>query len=167
MKKLIFGLISVGLYAQTTVNLPTITVSADATTSINEFLPTQFSGNNTTLTSSVGVGDTIINVVSTTGIGSNNMLAIIDLEVVTITSKTATTLTVTRASIGTLAANHSNGIVARELRYKNFATLFLDLIKGQVTEIMELKPSGAIATQNAIMTTAQAAKAAAKSSAIQ
>ncbi len=168
LKYFIFLLLTSSIvFSQTTVNLPTVNVSADATASINLFLPEKFSGNNTTLTSSVGVGDTTLNVATTTGIGTSNMLIRIDDEVLTVTAKTINTLTVTRASIGTAAANHSNGIVVRELQYKSFASLFLALIREQVAEIMELKPTGAITTQNSVVSTAQAAKQAAKLNSIQ
>ncbi len=168
MKNILLVLsIATVLTAQTTVNLPSLTVTADATTSINLAMRKLFSGTNTSATAPIADNGTTLTVASTAGIAANALL-MIDDEVVLSSAKTATTFTITRAALGTVAAAHSSGAVVRELKYRSFAHLFMvHFVLAGVGDMMEQNPAGAFATQTSAITTSQAAKDALKAGAVQ
>ena len=96
-------------------------------------------------------------------------MIVIDGEAMTVTAKAARVYTVTRPSLGTTAAAHSPGAVVNVLKYKTIALFGMQCVIDAVTNIMN-NPSFSYptaTTQNAVITTAQAAKNAAIAGAVQ
>lgn len=145
----------------TAVNLPTLNVSDDAIASINIWMAGQLSGVQVEQTLDITNAGTTLTVNSTTGIGANSLI-LVDAEIMQVSAKTATTLTIARGLLGTIAAPHVTKAIVKELKYRSYAALFMSDLNSLVQNIMEQYPSGVLATQNAAITTAQAAKAAAK-----
>lgn len=155
----------VGL-AQSTANLPALTVSAEATAALNATLSGTFSGVTVSLTAPVLAGDTSINVVSTAGIGALSAVAI-EGDAMKINSKTATSFAVTRNYYGTTAASHTVTAQVNELKFPTMNRAFIQAIADFVGGQMDLANSTTVAAQNAVITSAQAAKVAAKANAVQ
>lgn len=168
MKKLVllWVAISASVYGQSSVNLATLTVSAEATSAINAWMATQFSGQGSYVASLISPGDTTINVESTTGIGANSAI-LVGSEAMRVTGKTATTLTVTRGYLGTVASTFPVKTTVKELVYPTVNALFRGAITTIVGQIMEQVGSTTISTQNAVVQTANQVKQAAKDASVQ
>lgn len=154
------------LVAQVTVSMRNQSLSADANSAVQAWMNGQFSGVSAKLTVAIDDKATTINVDSTNRIGANNLIRIED-EVLQISAKTATTLTVTRGANGTAATSHAVGLAVQELKFRNISQLFDFHLKEVVKQIMEISPVGAVAQQKAAIATAEAAIAAAKESSVQ
>lgn len=166
MKKIIvFAAICVTSFGQTVVKIPDLTVSADATTSINAWMAGQVSGAPAKQTLDVTNVATTITVNSTNGIAGSALIKI-DSEIIQVVSKTATVFTVTRGALGTTAASHTAGSAVYELKYKSVSALFMAIIAGQVQVIQELSPAGAVATEIAAITAAKGRIETAKADAV-
>lgn len=177
MKTLLLTLsLTLSCFGQVTVTLPNLTVSAEAVIALNAWLPTQLSGVNATMTSSMLIGDTTVNVVSTAGISTQSAILLPTGEVAQVTAKTATTFTVVRAIYGTVAAAQPNSSlnpgVVRELKYMptgaaGFNNLFRQLLSNAVAEIMQTSGTPTINTQKLAIINANTAINAATSGGIQ
>jgi len=155
-----------GVSAQTVVNVPALTVSAEATAALNATLSSTFSGISASLTAPVLLGDTTINVVSTANIGPISAISI-EGEAMKITTKTTTSFTVTRAYYGTIAAPHPVTAQVNELKYPTFIRAFMQAVNDWVGGQMDQAVSSTIAAQNAVIANATATKISVKAVAVQ
>lgn len=166
MKLIALLLFAVGLQAQTVVNVKSLTISADATAAIQAWMVTQTTGANTGLNGAIDASTTSVTVADGSVMGGTDII-VIDGEAMQITAKTGKSLTVTRAALGTVAATHADKALVGVLKYKTMALLFQAHIANMVASIMDVAGYPTKATQDAIIATAQAAKAAAVSAAVQ
>ena len=169
--RILFAFLTVSCFGQTVVNPPAITLSVEAVSAVNKFLSKQLSGSVATLTLPILVGDSVINVTSTASIRANGAV-LIDGEVVQVTAKTATTLTVTRGVYGTTAAAHLSSAVVLELQYTytgltGFNTFLVSLLRSDIGNIMNSIGTASLTTQDAVINTANAAKLAVIVAAVQ
>ena len=104
----------------------TVTVAFDlsvaAVNAFNAFAAKQWANIQTALSSGINSSTTSITVDSVSGMAASDSKGVItalliDSEVVTVSSISGTTLTVTRAALGTTAASHSSGAMVQVLRY--------------------------------------------------
>jgi hypothetical protein len=156
------------ILAQTTVNIPALTISAEGTAAINATFAKIFvdGAQPISLTAPVAVGDTTISVVSTAGVAATSAI-VIGAEAMKISAKTATAFNVTRAYYGTTAVAHAQTENANELKYPTLQRAFFAVIASFVGDQMDTAASSTISAQNAVISAAQAAKTAAKTAAVQ
>ena len=166
MKTITFALIlAASAYSQTVVNVPSLTVSADATAAVQNWMLTQTSGT-VKLVGAILATDLALKVDDATGIGNNDEL-LVDGEAVVVTNKTGKTLTITRADLGTTATAHADGAPVSILKYKSIKTLFRQIIIDTVGQIMSMGNYPTAAAQNAVIKTATDALDNAKKNAVQ
>lgn len=156
------------LAAQTTINIPTLTISAEATAALNAVLAKTFVDGSQaiTLTAPVSATDTTINVVSTAGVAATSAIAISG-DAMKITAKTAQAFTVARGLYGTTPAAHLITEQANELKYPTIIRAFAQAIADFVGLQMVQAGSTTVVAQDAIIKAANAAKVAAQTAAVQ
>lgn len=160
--------LAVSLVAQTVVNPASLTFSPDATLATQAWMITQTNGlQGVTLSSGIDAVTLTVTVSDASSIKANDEL-VIDNEAVSIASKSGNVLTLTaRADLGTTAATHAAGTKVDTLKYSSLKTFCKLVVAATVQDILDRSNVGAIATQNAVITTAQAARQAAKANAVQ
>lgn len=139
MKKLLLLLIPGILAAQTVVNPPPVTLNNEAVVAVQQWMVGQTNGKQTTLSSDITDTATTIEVASGTGLG--NKVLLIDSEAVTVTARTARTLTVTRASLGTVAASHNKDAQVRVLKYSSIRDLTKEIVLAKLREVVGISPT--------------------------
>lgn len=167
MKRLtLSALFIAALSAQTTVNVKSLTVSPDAVAALNAWMVTQVTGNPTGLAGAIDASATTVNVADGSPMNGSDII-VIDGEALQITAKSNKQLTVTRGALGTTPAAHADKAIVAVAKYKTFALLFQAHITNMVGQIMDQVGYPTKATQDAVISTAQAAKDAAKAGAVQ
>jgi hypothetical protein len=154
--------------AQVTVPIGNLTFSNDAVSSTQQYLLTQIVRQGGRLTAGVGPAATSLTYAAdVSGPLVVGDVILIDAESMTVTAVTGPTLTVIRSTLGTANATHGNQSLITVLQYRSIPAWIKATILAAVSGIMEGVPAGTIATQNAAIVTAQAAKDAAKAASVQ
>lgn len=189
MRILLIALLFAGLAAaQITVNVPSLTVSADGTATLYAWMLSQPQAFETKLTDSVDAVATTIRVDDASGINAAaNSLILIGGEAMIVTNKAARLLTVTRAALGTQARAH-RGLVTQEVKNPDGSTTTTVVNVGDIVNVMKhntparaarqwvidkmtaLMEAGGYPTavaQDSVINTAKAAKQAAIDAAVQ
>lgn len=154
-----------GVFGQTVVNVKSLTLSPEATTAVNSFMVTQVAASTGLSGSITAAAMTVL--VDDGAVMNGSDIIRIDGEAMQITAKNGKTLTVTRASLGTTAAVHADKAIVQVLKYKTPALLFQAHLTTLVGQIMDQVGYSTKATQDAVISTAQAAKDVAKAGAVQ
>ncbi len=165
MRTLFIVVFSTVAFAQQAVSVGSVTVSADGVAALNTFLATRITASPTTLNGAITAAATSITFTDATNIPANAEIAI-DGEAIQ-TTGTGNTRTVVRGDFGTTAAAHLDKAQVSVLQYRSIRQLFLSDLNQLVGRIMETSGSPTVATQNNVISTAQAAIAAAKAAAVQ
>lgn len=151
----------------TNVVLGTITLSDAAAEAavlhlLNTAVPIGLLTGNMTSAGTTGVS---MSVDTTAGAAVNDMVCV-GVEAFLITAENGSAFTTTRARIGTVAAAHSTGHQVRKLKWPGLAELLKALLHQSIKERMTETSATAIATQQAIIASAQAAIEALKDGAV-
>jgi len=169
MRTLILFSLSMGLtFAQATVNIKSLTFSADAVAATQSFMIAQTTGATTTLNGAITSGATTVTV-QDNNVVLNNTAFVIDGEAFLVTARTAKVLTVTPAYLGTTTVAHADKAIVSVLKWATLILFGQQCIMDAVANIMNNPVYGypTASIQNAVITTAQAAKNAAIAGAVQ
>lgn len=159
-------------FGQTTAIPMTVTVPNGAIPSIRSFLVSTQTSESTTLSSGMLIGDTVANV-TTLGTIAVGTAIVIEGESMLVTSRAGNALTVTRATLGTVAAAHAGpaagqpGAIVNVQRWPTMVAMFQDTVRATIGNIFERNPTSTITAQRAAIAAAQAAIDAEKVAAVQ
>jgi hypothetical protein len=153
-------------FGQTAVNVKSLTLSSDAAAAVQAWMVTQVTDTPTGLNGKIDDVVTAIVVADGSAIKANDVI-VVDEEALQVTAKTGKNLTVARGTFGTKAVAHNNNAMVFVMRYRTMALLFQQHIVNMVGQIMDTTGYPTKATQDAVISTAQAAKDAAKVAAVQ
>ena len=136
--RLMLLLISSICYGQATVPIPDLQLTARGQTALIRWLARQGTSVRATLTSGLsGVATTLTVDVANWQPPINTLIGV-DSEIMLVTAKTGSSLTVTRARLGSTAAPHAAGAVVIELRYQTAAealkAIVIDYLRAQLRQ---------------------------------
>jgi hypothetical protein len=177
MKMLLIAVcFAVTAFAQITVNVPALTVSADGTAALYAWMLNQ-QGTTTFLSLDSSASDKSITVEDSAGINASaNSALLIGGEVVSVTAKAGKVLTIEHAQLGTQARAHKGRITDKDgtiinagdlvtvLKYSTPAKAMRQWIIDKMAELMAA--GGYPSAQEAAVTAAKATKDAAISEAV-
>jgi len=173
MKRLLlYSLFATAAFGQTTVNLGTLTVSADAVSAFQLYMQSQVNTAvaPTSLASDITAGATSTTLASTSQI-TPTVAILVEAEAMIITAKNGGTgVTITRGAFGTTPAAHSAGVTVQILKYATVQVLVKAILQDAVATIMQTYSPGIktqIANVQAASSTADVNIAALKAGAIQ
>lgn len=173
MKLITLLILALPMVAQTVVNPASLTFSADGITAANTviLLTQTISPNGSTpvrLAGSIDAVTLTVTVTDASNLKANDSL-FIDAEAMPIASKVGNVITLTsRADLGTTAAIHATQSIVQTLLYPSIKKWITGTIAAAIqTAIDNCATCTVNAAQNAVISTAQAAKQAAKASAVQ
>lgn len=173
-KILLVFILSAPGFAQQTINLPTLTISADGVVGIQQFLISNLNGpygfppvSPTTLAGNVSAAALTLTVVDGTKIKTTDTIKI-DNECMPVASIAGNVVTLTaRADLGTTAAAHTSGAPVNTLLYPSIKNFFKMAILSAVANALDNSTPPSIVTQLNNIKNAQNAISTIKTAAVQ
>lgn len=154
---LVFALFAGSVFGQVNVNVGSVTVPTEVSVAIETSRLRTWTPFSTTMVGAVNSSATSITVTDASGISVNDQI-VIDTEALNVSAKAGAVLTVTRGATITTAAAHLNGAAVHVTQIPTIGRLFKEFIKTGALQYMQGNPPATIATQDAAITAAQAAK---------